>query len=158
MTHIVHHAPDLDRVRANTWPEVNDRLDRRAGERLREYAAWDEDALGHRITQIEREWDFERVLEAEASTMGIAGLILSVAVDRRFLLLPAIVSAMVLLHALQGWYPLLPLFRRIGLRSQDEIAREMYAIKVLRGDFAGIAETEDELMRRADAVWRAVCA
>jgi hypothetical protein len=145
-------------VRANTWPEVNDRLDRRAGERLREYAAWDGDALGRRITQIEREWDLERVLEAEASTMGIAGLILSVAVDRRFLLLPGIVSGMVLLHAFQGWYPLLPLFRRMGLRSQDEIAREMYAVKALRGDFAGTAETDADPMLRADAVWRAVCA
>jgi hypothetical protein len=63
-----------------------------------------------------------------------------------------------LLHAFQGWYPLLPLFRRMGLRSQDEIAREMYAVKALRGDFAGTAETDADPMQRADAVWRAVCA
>jgi hypothetical protein len=133
-------------------------LDRRTGERLQEYGGYDGESLGRRIAQLEREWDFDRVLEAEASTMGIVGLILSAAVDRRFLVVPGIVSAMVLLHALQGWYPLLPLFRRIGVRSQDEIAREIYAVKALRGDFALLAETDDDQVRRAEAAWRAVCA
>jgi hypothetical protein len=35
----VLHAPVCDRVRANTWPAVNDRLDGEAEFRLREAAA-----------------------------------------------------------------------------------------------------------------------
>ena len=41
-------------------------------------------------------------------------------------------------HALQGWCPPLPLFRRLGFRTQEEIARERYALKGMRGDFAGL--------------------
>jgi hypothetical protein len=40
---------------------------------------------------------------------------------------------------LKGWYPLLPAFRRMGVRTSREIARERYALKALRGDFAGMA-------------------
>lgn len=45
---------------------------------------------------------------------------------------------MLLVHDLSGAYPLLPLFRRMGLRTQGEIAAERYALKVLRGDFERI--------------------
>ena len=38
-------------------------------------------------------------------------------------------------HALQGWCPPLPLFRRLGVRTAREIARERYALQALRGDF-----------------------
>jgi hypothetical protein len=41
----------------------------------------------------------------------------------------------VLLHATTGGHPLMPLFRRLGLRSAKEIARERYGLKALRGDF-----------------------
>jgi hypothetical protein len=45
---------------------------------------------------------------------------------------------MMLLHSLQGFYPMLPLFRRLGLRTDNEIAKERFAIKALRGDFQQI--------------------
>jgi hypothetical protein len=38
-------------------------------------------------------------------------------------------------HALQGWCPPLPIFRKLGYRTKDEIAKEKYALKLLRGDF-----------------------
>jgi hypothetical protein len=158
MSRTVRHAPDLDRIRANTSPEVNERLDRQTEQRLQNQAGQDREALDRRASELEREWDFERLLEAEASTMGLMGLILSVTVDRRFLIIPGVVASMVLLHALHGWYPLLPLFRRIGVRSQDEIAREFYAVKALRGDFGAVTEADGDHVRRAHTVWRAVCA
>jgi hypothetical protein len=116
------------------------------------------EALDQRVFELAREWDFGRVLELEASMMEILGLVLSIAVDRRFLAIPGVAAGMVLLHALHGWYPLLPLFRRIGVRSQDEIAREYYAVKALRGDFAEVSEAAGDHGRRAAAAWRAVCA
>jgi hypothetical protein len=61
---------------------------------------------------------------------------------------------MMLLHAIHGWYPLLPVLRRIGVRSQDEIERERYALKALRGDFRSLKTAESD--RRAEAAWQAV--
>ena len=158
MTQALQHAGELDRVRANTWPEVNKRLDQATKQRLEFYGDAGEEQLTGRLRKLNREWDFERVLEAEASTMGIAGLVLGITVDRRFLFLPGIVASMVLLHALQGWYPLLPLFRRLGVRSQDEIDRERYALKSLRGDLAGVSHATGNGSKRAAEAWRAVLA
>ena len=42
------------------------------------------------------------------------------------------------LDNLQGWGPPVPLFRRLGFRTRAEIARERYALKGIRGDFAGL--------------------
>ena len=60
-------------------------------------------------------------------------MVLGATVSRKWLVLPVIAQSMMLLHSLQGFYPLLPLFRRIGLRTEGEIAREHYAIKALGG-------------------------
>jgi hypothetical protein len=38
-------------------------------------------------------------------------------------------------HAIRGWCPPVPLFRRLGVRTQREIGREIVALKTLRGDF-----------------------
>mgnify|MGYP006201292969 CR=1 FL=1 len=60
--------------------------------------------------------------------------------DRRFLLLPAAVFTFFGQHALQGWCPPIPIFRRLGVRTHREIARERYALKALRGDFSELPE------------------
>ena len=49
--------------------------------------------------------------------------------------LPIFAQAMMAIHALHGFYPVLPLFRRLGLRTELEISAERYALKALRGDF-----------------------
>jgi hypothetical protein len=43
------------------------------------------------ITQLDCEWDFDRTIGTEASVMGLLGLALGIAVDKRFLVLPAVV-------------------------------------------------------------------
>jgi hypothetical protein len=65
---------------------------------------------------------------------------------------------MVALHGTQGWYPMLPLFRRLGGRTRQEIDRERYAVKALRGDFSGVTTTAGDAPARAAAAWKAVCA
>jgi hypothetical protein len=152
------HAPVTDRVRANTWAPVNDRLDTEAQLRMREAAALaSTDELTRHVTQLDYEWDFDRTVETEASVIGLLGLALGIAVDKRFLVLPAFVSTMLVLHATHGWYPLLPLFRRIGVRTQDEIDRERYGLKALRGDFTGLQSPGSPATERAAAAWKAVC-
>jgi hypothetical protein len=156
---VVEHAAPPDRVRANTSPVINERLDQEARGRLHRSAAQgSSDELTERIFQLEQEWDFDRVLEAEASLMGIVGLMLAISVDKRLLVLPAFVSTMMVLHANHGWYPLLPLFRRLGIRSRSEIERERYGLKALRGDFDHVPPPDISAAARAAAAWKAVCA
>lgn len=130
------------RVRASTAPQINAEID--AGiERSVRRLAGDRDAIERRLAELDREWDIERTLEANAATISLIGVGLAVAADRRFLALPAIVAAFLLQHAVQGWCPPVPMFRRLGVRTAEEIGRERYALKAVRGDFAAVEHTAD---------------
>jgi hypothetical protein len=157
MAHVGVQADERDRVRANTSREVNRGLDQESAARVKEYAHRDRLDLDQRLQELNREWDWDRILEAQAAATGIASLAIGVLCDRRFLAMPAAVATALLLHGLQGWHPLLPLFRRKKVRTQNEIDREFYALKALRGDFADLSQEDDNSLK-ADAAWRAVCA
>jgi hypothetical protein len=131
---------ETDRVRRHTAAEVLRRIDDVTVVSLTRCAA-SPAQFERRLAELDREWDTDRALETEAATMGLIGLALGAFVRKRFLGLPAIVAAAVLLQATTGRYPLMPLFRRLGLRTSKEIARERYALKALRGDFAGMGTT-----------------
>jgi hypothetical protein len=49
-----------------------------------------------------------------------------------------VVGSFLLQHAIQGWCPPLPVFRRLVYRTQSEIDYERYALKSLRGDFRSL--------------------
>jgi uncharacterized protein (TIGR01244 family) len=125
------------RVAENTPDAINHRIAQEIDASIRWHAAHPE-AIGRRLADLDREWDIERTLEANAATLALGGVLLGAFVDRRWLVLPAAVTAFLLQHAMQGWCPPLPLFRRLGIRTAAEIDRERYALKALRGDFAGV--------------------
>lgn len=127
-----------DRVPLNTSDEVNQCIRREMEERVFRIARQGDAAIAGRLAELDREWDIERTLEANAASVCIAAVALGTFVDRRFYLLPAAVGAFLLLHALQGWCPPLPVLRRLGVRTQSEIDREKYALKALRGDFRSV--------------------
>ena len=126
---------NADRVRANTSPEINRRLDNESDDRVREYAQKTPAEITRRIDELDHEWDVERLLETNASVIAFAGLALGVAHNKKWLILPGIVLPFLFQHAVQGWCPPIPIFRRLGVRTREEIDREKYALKVLRGDF-----------------------
>jgi len=128
-----------DRVREHTAPEINARIDREIAGNLRYFAAQDNFEITRRIRELDREWDVERMLEANAATLGLTGLALGIFRNRRWLILPTLVLPFLLQHAVQGWCPPLEVFRRLGFRTRREIDREKYALKVLRGDFRGLS-------------------
>lgn len=107
--------------------------------------AGDPSMVKRRLDELDREWDTDRVLETEAAGMGLVGLALGVLVRPGLLALPAFVAASVLVHAATGRYPLMPIFRRLGVRTSREIARERYALKALRGDFADMQAAQSDL-------------
>jgi hypothetical protein len=153
LTQPLEHAADVDRVRARTPARLNARIDRDTRRTVGRVAAQTPAEQADALAALDREWDIERVLEAEAALTGLVGLALAIAVHPRFVAVPFTVGGMVLLHALHGWYPLLPLFRAVGLRTRDEIERERYAVKAVRGDFDRVAGAA---AARADAAWEAV--
>jgi hypothetical protein len=93
-------------------------------------------ALAERIEKLDREWDTERFLETNASLIIFAGSLIGILTRNYYwFLLPGFISFFLLQHALLGWCPPLPLIRKAGIRTAEEICREKTALKVLRGDF-----------------------
>jgi hypothetical protein len=122
------------RVPAHTSDEVNRWIAQRTAASV-DWHARHPDHIGPRLHQLDREWDMERTLEANAATLALTGTLLGLFVDRRFLALPVAVTAFLLQHALQGWCPPVPFFRKRGVRAMREIDEERFALKALRGDF-----------------------
>ncbi|MCA9259957.1 MAG: DUF2892 domain-containing protein [Planctomycetales bacterium] len=118
----------VERVPKHTDPEVNDHIRSVTQENVDRYANASQSAVERRVTELNAEWDIERTLEANAATIILMGLGLGRFVDRRFYLLPAAVAGFLLQHALQGWCPPLPVFRRLGVRTQPEIEAERHAL------------------------------
>jgi hypothetical protein len=128
-------ATEHERVRLHTEPQVNENIDEEIALTIADYANAPKSALTQRIEALDREWDIERALQTNASSLALAGVVLGAALDRRWLVLPAGVLTFLLMHATQGWCPPLPLLRRAGVRTRGEIDRERFALKFLRGDF-----------------------
>lgn len=119
---------DFDRVRNSTDQEINNRIDGVINSNIQFYSnrpVWE---IKQRIMALEKEWDIERVLEVNASTLALTGLVLGVTVNKKWLALPAVVLPFLLQHGLQGWCPPLPILRRMGIRTRDEIDREKYSL------------------------------
>lgn len=123
-----------DRARRHTARSVLRRIDDETFDHLMEVEQ-KPDSARQRLEALDREWDIDRTIEAEAATMGLIGLALGALVRPAFLAMPATVGAAVFLFGTRGIYPLLPIFRRLGIRTAREIERERYAVKTLRGDF-----------------------
>jgi hypothetical protein len=123
-----------ERVPAHTSEPVNRRIRDGIADSVRWHSRHPE-RIDRRLRELDEEWDIERTLEANAATLALTGSLLGIFVDRRFLAVPVVVTAFLLQHALQGWCPPVPFFRRRGVRTMREIDEERYALKALRGDF-----------------------
>jgi len=119
----VTHAPVTDRVRANSWIQVNDRVGDPAQLRLRELAPpASTDEFTDRVTQL----DHERISIVRRGR-GLAhgpcsAWALGSAADKR-----------------SSTAGPLPLFRKMGAHTRREINQEKYALKAVRGDFEHVS-------------------
>lgn len=133
----------IDRVPANTAASVNEFIRRRTEESVARAVAAGPAAVEGRLRELDEEWDVERYVETMAPTFTLLGMTLGLTVSRRFFVIPFAVQSFFLQHAVQGWCPPVPVLRRMGVRTQAEIDRERYALKALRGDFAGVPTHHD---------------
>ena len=81
-----------------------------------------------RIKELDKEWDIERVLALNASLFALTGIILGATLNKKWLMLPVVVTSFLAQHAVQGWCPPLPLFRKMGYRTRKEIDQERFAL------------------------------
>lgn len=148
------------RVSQHTADEINERIRRQTEESVAGYASAGRREVDKRLRELDHEWDIERTLEANAATLALTGLALGAFVDRRWFAFPAVICGFLLQHAIQGWCPPVPMFRRLGIRTATEIDQERQALKSLRGDFQGLPTLDDAgamgsaVTRTLDAVRR----
>jgi hypothetical protein len=124
-----------DRVRQHTHSAINQRIDNKTADNIRLYATADKELISHRLDELDREWDMERVLQANAAGIAFTGTCLGAAFGKKWLVLPLLVTSFLMQHAVQGWCPPISFFRNLGIRTRKEIERERTALKILRGDF-----------------------
>ena len=127
-----------ERVRRKTSAAQLEKIEQELQRSVRHYGAGSREDLNRRLAALENEWSIERFLDTNASILGLSGVVLGLTVSKRWLLLTAAVSGFLLQHALTGWCPPVPVFRRLGVRTRSEIDREKFALKALRGDFKDI--------------------
>lgn len=141
-----------DKVRANTPPEINQAIDTEIASTVRFYASKTGYEIGKRIEELNKEWDIERYIEADAAVFSIIGAVLGIKWNRNWFILPIIVAIFLLQYAVQGWCPPVYILRRIGIRTRQEIDVEKYALKNLRGDFDDLSYKGSSTDRKKNTV------
>lgn len=132
----------VERVPYSTARNVNEAIRRKTVNNIIRYAALGPEAIERRLVQLDREWDIERTLEANFGAVVAITALLGFMHASGWFIVSGAAGAFLLVHALMGWCPPLPIYRRLGVRTTAEIATERYALKALRGDFRDVASLE----------------
>ena len=111
-------------VERTTKPQINEEIFKKTFRRLDEYRNATREQIIARLDELDREWDVERALEANAAIAALLSLGLGRWLDKRFYALAAVVAGFLLQHSTQGWCPPLPVLRRAGFRTFREIDEE----------------------------------
>ena len=140
-----HLPPTTTRVEENTSGELNLRIERKTEEVVLRVACEGRDAIARRLDELDREWDIERTLEANAAIVSLITLALGYFMNPWWYAFTAVVVVFLLQHAVQGWCPPVPIFRRRGIRTERVINMERTALRILRGDFRSTADPREAL-------------
>ncbi len=128
-----------DRVREHSANHVNRRIalttQASAAHSIRE----GRDAVSYRLSELDREWDIDRVLMANFAIVGGAAYALGLQRysdsspfrprGKGLLALVGVQMGFLLLHAAVGWCPPVALWRRLGYRTKAEIDVERRALR-----------------------------
>jgi hypothetical protein len=145
-----------DPVQQNTDEALNSQIEAHAKLRVGGISIQSEDEISRRIEALDQEWDIERWLQFNASALAFSGLLLGLVRHKKYFLIPGVVLPFLFNHAVNGWCPPLTVLRRLGIRTRQEIDHEKYALKALRGDFAGIPPfSETGASMTASQAWQA---
>lgn len=144
---------DNDRVKEATPSSINEKIDSDTWRRVVTYSGKSEAEISARIEELDKEWDIERYLGLNMSTLAMSGLAAgALSKNKSWLIMPAVVLAFFFQHSVQGWCPPLPLLRKLNIRTRKEIEQEKYALKLIRGDFdnlENVSAKEIQKLRQA---------
>ena len=84
------------RVAGNTADHVNERIRRKIKENVEFYHSAGDVAVARRLAELDREWDIERTLEANAASLVLLGTYFSPTANRKWFLLPMAVGSSLL--------------------------------------------------------------
>src|SRR5215210_2389311 len=84
----------------------------------------DQEEITARLAELDEEWDIERLLQLNGSALPIAGIILGLTVNKKWLALPLAASVVLLIAIAKNWNTPLPLLRQLGFRTRVEIEKE----------------------------------
>jgi hypothetical protein len=136
---IKNPAPTDTRVQESTCPKINERIREKTEASLRRAAA-SPGQIEQRLEKLDKEWEVERLLQANFGLVTLASLALGFFVARPWFFLTGVAAAFMGEHSIKGWCPPVPVVRRLGFRTSREINQERYALKALRGDFKSIRQ------------------
>lgn len=117
-----------DRVRSHTSAHVNEKIDALTAATVEKTASSGRDAIIRRLKDLDREWDVDRALIANFAVLGPITLELGRRYHRGWTYLLRAQMGFLLMHAVVGWCPPLPILRRLGFRTAKEIAAERSAL------------------------------
>lgn len=128
-------SPTVQGAESDASPALERGFNEQLKQSISRYMGADRETLDRRLDELDGEWNVERLIEIEAPVTIALGILLGLARSRKWLMVSALAAGMVILHSVRGLYPLLPLFRAMGLRTQNEIEQERIALRMLRGDY-----------------------
>ena len=128
------HPPKFDLIRNHTPAHVNRTIDQQTTQQLA--TTGDEPhAIRARLWALDREWHVDRALMAVFSVLGAVTAHRSFQAVRRGHRLSGwralfwTQMGFLLHHAIRGWCPPVSVLRRLGFRSEKEIAAERTALE-----------------------------
>lgn len=126
---------ESDPARRAGTKETLEEVERQIQHNIEFYGAQSPHVLSERIEELRREWSMERYLQMNVAAVGFATAFLALTGSKKWALLTGAAFGFFLYHGLEGFDPPIPLLRKYGVRTRGEIDRELYALKLIRGDF-----------------------
>lgn len=143
--------PTTKKAAFHTCNKVNQDIRNKTICCINTYKSCGEAVLSDKIEKLNQEWDTERVLETNAASVVLLSSIMGYKKKKCcWFLLTGAVGFFLLQHALQGWCPPLPVTRKLGVRTAEEISQEKTVFKLIRGDFSGNNEDAGALLNMAE--------
>lgn len=147
----IFFPPNSKRVELSTKHNINKKIREDTVKNVVKYSSLNKQDAASRIEKLNREWDTERILEANASLGILITIFLGFAFSRLWFYISALIAFYLLQHAIQGWCPPVPIIRKLGVRTMSEIHNEKTAIKAMRGDFEGAAGNVNEVLDKIES-------
>jgi hypothetical protein len=128
----------FDRVRQMSTESANRAIDIRTKDSIEGVTVQGREAIERRLTELQREWDIDRVLMVNFAAFVFAQLV-AARRDRRWLWGPLLQTPFLFMHATLGWCPPVLWFRPLGVRTKAEIQSEREALLERLGQLPGQA-------------------